>query len=41
MVFNSILKDLKYVSDGDVNTITIPKDYEKYLNDKNLYKILY
>lgn len=41
MVFNSILKDLKYVSDGDVNTITIPKDYEKYLNDNNLYKILY
>ena len=39
MVFNSILKDLKYVS--DVNTITIPKDYEKYLNDNNLYKILY
>lgn len=41
MVFNSILKDLKYVSDGDVNTITIPKDYEKYLNDNNLYKISY
>ncbi len=41
MVFNSILKDLKYVSDGDPNTITIPKEYEKYLNDNNLYKILY
>lgn len=41
MVFNSILKDLKYVSDGDPNTITVPKEYEKYLNDNNLYKILY
>ncbi len=41
MVFNSILKDLRYISDGDPSTITIPKEYEKYLNDNNLYKILY
>ena len=41
MVFNSILKDLKYVSDGDPDTITVPSEYEKYLNDNNLYKILY
>lgn len=41
MVFNSILKDLRYVSDGDPDTITVPSEYEKYLNDNNLYKILY
>ena len=41
MVFNNILKDSKYISDGDSNTIVAPSSLKDYINDNNLYKILY
>lgn len=36
-----ILKNTRYISDGDVSTVTIPKDKEKYLNDTKLKIVTY
>ena len=41
MVFNNILKNSRYISDGDSNTIVAPSSLKDYINDNNLYKILY
>lgn len=40
-VFKNILNNNKYISDGDVNTIVTSSSNEKYMNDNNLYKVLY
>lgn len=40
-VFNNILKNNRYISDGDEKTIVIPKKSENYVNDNNLYKVTY
>lgn len=40
-VFNNILKNNRFISDGDSNTIVTSKANEKYLNDNDLYKIIY
>ncbi len=36
-----ILKKTKYISDGDKNTVVIPKKYEEYLGDTDLRVITY
>lgn len=41
MVFNNILKNSRYISDGDSNTLVAPSSLKDYINDNNLYKILY
>ena len=40
-VFKNILNNNRYISDGDVNTIVTSSSNEKYMNDNNLYKVLY
>lgn len=40
-VFENILKNNKFISDGDPNTITTSEKNEKYINQNNLYKIIY
>ena len=40
-VHNNILKNNRYISDGDEKTIVIPKKSENYVNDNNLYKVTY
>lgn len=40
-VFNNILKNNRYISDGDENTIVVPSSSKDYINDNNLYKVTY
>ena len=39
-VFNKMLKEKKYISDGNKNTITIPKEKEEVLNNFNNLEVI-
>ena len=40
MVFNKLLKDNRYISDGNAKTITIPKEKEELLNNINDLEVI-